>query len=169
MSGRPSGARSTVRPRPRSLPRLRNRWSAVLVGAVAALPLGPHGALADAPAIPPNLACVLKAVQTGQFQRLDYISGPVGGSIALSVVLSPADVAADRGVIIGDERAGVAALVMQPGETLLVDTGATDDLATLSLFTRDRQDDAIPAAYSRQRMVGHIPLVSQYTGICKPP
>ena len=113
-----------------------------------------------------NLTCNFKAVQTGQFQELSYITGPVGGILTMRFASSPADSLAGRAVMIGDDKAVVVALLVQPEQTLFVDADTANDASMMSLFTASQQDGGIPAAYSRQMMVGKIPIVSQYTGSC---
>ena len=70
--------------------------------------------------------------------------------------------------MIGGDRAAVVALIVQPHQTLFIDSGTADDTAVVSVFTGAAQSSDIPAAYSRQVMFGAIPILSQYTGLCHP-
>lgn len=137
---------------------------AVILVAGAAPAATPSGT-ATPPAVQ-NLVCDFKAVQVGQFQDLSYITGPLGGTLTLRFASSPEDSTAGRAVMIGEDKAVVVALVVQPDEILYVDTGTTNDASVMSLFTGSRQTSDLPAAYSRQMMVGRIPIVSQYAGTC---
>jgi hypothetical protein len=114
-----------------------------------------------------TLTCEFKAIQTGQFQGLGYITGEADGTISLTLVASAADAKAGRAVMMIEDRAAVATMVLQPGQTLFIDSGTANDASVVSLFTGAGQQTGIPAAYSRQQMLGPIPIVSQYAGMCR--
>lgn len=105
---------------------------------------------------------------TGQFKGLNYLGSPATSGIVLTLVASARDAEAGRAVMIGGDRAAIVALIVQPHQTLFIDTGTADDAAIVSVFTGAAQSTQIPAAYSRQVMFGSIPILSQYTGLCRP-
>ena len=111
------------------------------------------------------LSCEFNVVQAGQFLGSRYSGSPIKGGLVLTLVSSAADARAGRAVLIDGERAAVVDLIVQPHQTLFIDSGA-DDVSVVTVFTGAREDAEIPAAYARQLMFGTTPIVSQYTGLC---
>ena len=116
---------------------------------------------------PRALSCEFNVVQSGQFRGSRYVGSPAKGGLVLTLVASAVDARAGRAVLIDGERAAVVALIVQPHQTLFIDSKA-DDASVVTIFTAARESAEIPAAYSRQLMFGTIPIVSQYTGLCRP-
>ena len=71
-----------------------------------------------------------------------------------------------RAVLITGERAAVVDLIVQPHQTLFVDSGTPDDTAFVSVFTAARDKADIPATYWHQTILGTVPIIAQYTGLC---
>ena len=115
-----------------------------------------------------TLICNFMTVQVGQFQGRRYINAQPDGTMSVTLVASAADRKAGRAVVIDDLRAAVVAMIVQPRETVFVDSGTPNDASVISLFTNAQDGAAIPAAYSRHMVLGAIAIVSQYTGTCTP-
>ncbi len=84
----------------------------------------------------------------------------------LVIAASPQDLALGRAALVEDDRAGVADVVVQDKQVALVEIDADGAATVVSLFTSARREDRIPAAFSRQTLIGSIPVVLQSAGTC---
>ena len=113
------------------------------------------------------LACTFKAVQAGQFHGPEFMPGPTGGTTNLLLAASPVDLHLARIAVIEDDHAQVADTRFEAQQvTILSRDGAS--AMVLSLFTVAANGTVIPAAMSRQELIGTIPVVTQGVGSCRP-
>jgi hypothetical protein len=112
------------------------------------------------------LTCTFRTVQAGQFHDTDFASGPSGGLSVVTIAASPADLHLERAAVIEDDHAAVADLVAQDKQLVLVAIEPGEAATVISLFTAARKGPLVPAALSRQSLIGSIPVVIQSAGTC---
>ena len=133
-------------------------WSCEAVGGIDT----PQGVPLNVP-----LACTFKAVQAGQFHGPEFVPAPTGGTTNLLLAASPVDLRLGRIAVIEDDHAQVADTRFDAQQvTILGRDGAS--AMVLSLFTVAANGAVIPAAMSRQNLIGTIPVVTQGVGSCRP-
>ncbi|MET0312865.1 MAG: hypothetical protein ABW275_00575, partial [Hansschlegelia sp.] len=113
------------------------------------------------------LACSFHAVSVGQFHGLDYGPGAPSGSFAVVVAASADDLARRRAAIVERDGAAVARMVRTGKQALLIAVNPSGDTSALTLFAAAARNGGVPAALSRQAMIGNTPLLVQSTGSCR--
>lgn len=127
------------------------------------------GGIAVSPAasltLRPPLTCTFKTVQAGQFDGLDFASGPTGGITTLTIAASPLDLRLKRVALIEDAQARLADVVSDTPFTTLVSYDAASTIV-VSLFGSSGQDESLAATMSRHQLIGAIPVVVYAVGAC---
>jgi hypothetical protein len=155
----------TVRPRRRAALALSLILTAAGLGPSGARPAQADDTITEILTSP--LACRFQAVSVGQFRGLDYGPGVPSGTSVVMIAASPRDLREGRAAIIEQDRAAVARIIVTNKQALFVGTTPNSDTATLTLFFAARVGGGLPAALTRQTVIGNVPVLAQSTGVCR--